>query len=160
MQIFQKTVLSPDAKQGNFMNIVEMLVSFVNQRPGLDFADYGDVSAYRKESREITADKHDFFELLSLAQRRIDNFPAKLETYLTNTDGRLTLEDGRLQYCAGQYFPTEYRPAANGVLKSFIWNSYRDEKHPDGTSVYTTGPEIRKAIKRNLSTRVGKLYFN
>ena len=140
--------------------LVENLVKFVNQRPGLDFANYGDISSYRQESREITADKHDFFELLALAQRRIANFSQVLEKELMNTSGRLTLENGKLQYITGQYFCTEYRPAANRVLVSLIWNDYRDEKNADGSSVYSNGHEIRKAIKRNLSRRVSRLYFN
>lgn len=140
--------------------LVENLVKFVNQRPGLDFANYGDISSYRQESREITADKHDFFELLALAQRRINNFSQVLEKELLNTSGRLTLENGKLQYITGQYFCTEYRPAANRVLVSLIWNDYRDEKNADGSSVYSNGHEIRKAIKRNLSRRVSRLYFN
>ena len=142
------------------MKTVEKLVRFVNQRPGLDFANYGNVSAYRAESREITNDKHDFFELLSLAQRRIENFDAKLEKELRNTSGRLTLEGENLQYITGQYFCTEYRPAANRVLVSLIWNEYRDEKNADGSKVYPDGHAIRKAIRRNLSRRVGRLYFN
>jgi len=142
------------------MKTVEKLVKFVNQRPGLDFVNYGDVSAYRAESREITNDKHDFFELLSLAQRRIEDFDAKLEKELRNTSGRLTLEGENLQYITGQYFCTEYRPAANRVLVSLIWNEYRDEKNPDGSVVYSDGHAIRKAIRRNLSRRVGRLYFN
>jgi hypothetical protein len=141
-------------------NLVEKLVKFVNQRPGLDFANYGDISAYRAESREITNDKHNFFELLSLAQRRIENFPAKLQKYLKNNSGRLTLEGENLQYITGQYFPTEYRPAANRVLVSLIWNDYRDEKAADGSNVYPDGHAIRKAIRRNLSRRVSRLYFN
>lgn len=140
--------------------LVENLVKFVNQRPGLDFANYGNISSYRAESREITADKHDFFELLAMAQRRIDNFSQVLEKELINTSGRLTLENGNLLYVTGQYFPTEYRPAANRFLASLIWNDYRDEKNADGSNVYIDGPSIRKAIKRNLSRRVSRLYFN
>jgi hypothetical protein len=142
------------------MNTVELLVKFVNQKPGLEFANYGDLSSYRAESREITADKHDFFELLAMAQRRINNFPETLESYLGKNSGRLTLENGNLQYITGQYFCTEYRPAANRVLASLIWNNYRDEKHADGSNVYADGPAIRKAIKRSLSRRVSRLYFN
>lgn len=140
--------------------LVENLVKFVNQKPGLDFANYGDIRSYRQESREITADKHDFFELLALAQRRISNFSNVLEKELVNTSGRLALENGKLQYITGQYFCTEYRPAANRVLVSLIWNDYRDEKNADGSIVYSTGHEIRKAIKCNLSRRVSRLYFN
>jgi hypothetical protein len=139
----------------------EKLVKFVNQRPGLDFSNYGDISAYRSESREITKDRQDFFELFALAARRVDNLEQQLTDYLSKTSGRLLLnKEGQLEYCTGQYFPTEYRPAANQVLRSIIWNSYRDEKDSEGKEVYSDGHQIRKAIRRNLSRRVSNNYFN
>lgn len=145
----------------NTQTTIDKLVKFVNQRPGLDFCNYGDVSAYRSESREITKDRQDFFELFALASRRVENLEQKLTEYLTNTSGRLLInKDGNLEYCTGQYFPTEYRPAANRVLRDLIWNSYRDELTETGEPVYNTGHEIRKAIRRNVSRRVAKNYFN
>ena len=54
-------------------NALETLTAFVNQRSGIEFADYGDVQAFRKEQREITNDRKDFYELLGLASRRVDN---------------------------------------------------------------------------------------
>jgi len=141
--------------------IIDKLVKFVNQRPGLDFCNYGDISAYRSESREITKDRQDFFELFTLASRRVENLEAKLTAYLTNTSDRLQINnEGQLTYCTGQYFPTEYRPAANRVLRSLIWDSYRDEKDSEGKDVYQDGNEIRKAIRRNISRRVAKNYFS
>ncbi len=145
-------------------NTIEMLISFVNQRPGLDFADYGDAKIYNAESREITKDRNDFFELLALFNLRYaGKANAILTTTLTNSDGRLTLTDGRLVYTSGQYFPTEYRPAACRVLSNLIWQSYMNEidhSSPTQSPVYKDGHEIRKAIKRNLSRRVGRNYFN
>lgn len=141
---------------------IEKLVKFVNQRPGLDFCNYGEIRAYRTEMREITNDRKDFFELLGLASRRVQNLENKLNEYLSKSSGRLTIdENGNLEYCTGQYFPVEYRPAACRVLASLIWASYLDEVE-DNTpnNVYKTGDEIRKAIRRNLSRRVGKNYFN
>lgn len=142
------------------VNAIELLVKFVNQRPGLDFCNYGDISAYRQESREITKDKHDFNELLTLALRRVDNLNAKLVDLLSNTSGRLILKGDTLEYCTGQYFPTEYRPAACRALRDLIWADYRDEKDSEGNPVYSDGHQIRKAINRNLSRRVAKNYFN
>lgn len=143
------------------MNTIEKLTKFVNQRPGLDFCNYGDSKSYNAESREITRDRNDFYELLSLFLRRYEGGANDaLTKELTNTTGRLTLKGDNLEYCTGQYFCTEYRPAANRVLVSLIWNSYRDEKNSEGEPVYKTGPEFRKAIKSNLSRRIGKLYFN
>ena len=138
----------------------QMLIKFVNQRARLEFANYGDVKTYRSESREITKDRNDFFELLSTAQMRIDNFETKLTDYLTKNNSRLSLKDGKLEYITGQYFPTEYRPAANRVLATLIWADYRDEKHDNGETVYTNGSELRKATRRRLSRRVCKFYFN
>lgn len=142
------------------MNTLSLLQRFAFQRPGLDFANYGDVKAYRAESREITRDLHDFNELMSLAASRVEGLDGKLSDYLSKSSGRLTLVGGRLEYCTGQYFPTEYRPAASRVLRDLIWADYRDEKNSEGNPVYSDGNAIRKAIKRNLSRRVGRLYFN
>jgi hypothetical protein len=141
---------------------IEKLVTFVNQRPGLDFCNYGDAKAYRSESREITADRNDFFELLGLAVSRCTDLDKQLTDFLSKTSGRLLLnKEGRLEYCTGQYFPTEYRPAANRVLRDIIWASYRDETEANSPNpVYKDGHEIRKAIKRRLSRRVAKNYFN
>ena len=143
-------------------NTIEMLTKFVNQRPGLDFANYGESKSYNAESREITKDRNDYFELLSLAFTRLGNkLDSKLKFNLENTSGRLLLKDGKLEYCTGQYFPTEYRPAASRILAQLIFNDYRDEERPNEPNpVYTDGYEIRKAIKRNLSRRVYKNYFN
>ena len=143
-------------------NTIEMLTKFVNQRPGLDFANYGESKSYNAESREITKDRNDYFELLSLAFTRLGNkLDSKLKFNLENTSGRLLLKDGKLEYCTGQYFPTEYRPAASRILAQLIFNDYRDEELPNEPNpVYTDGYEIRKAIKRNLSRRVYKNYFN
>lgn len=140
----------------------EKLVKFVNQRPGLDFCNYGDIAAYRSESREITKDRQDFFELFTLASRRVENLEQALTSYLTNTSGRILInKDGNIEYHTGQYFPTEYRPAANRVLANLIWASYRDEVETNTPNpVYSDGNEIRKAIRRNLSRRVAKNYFN
>jgi len=155
-----KTSGADHNRRTNKMNTIEKLTRFVNQRPGLDFSNYGDVSAYRSEMAEITRDRTDYFELLSFAFNRVDNLNEVLTNYLQNTSGRLTLNNDVLSYCTGQYFPTEYRPAANNVLRSIIWNSYSNELHADNTPVYADGNAIRKAIKRNVSRRIARNYFN
>lgn len=148
------------------MKTVELLTKFVNQRPGLDFANYGDVKLYRSEMNEITKDLHDYRELISLALRRYGSeLEGKLNTYLKNNSGRLTLVESEgkehLEYCTGQYFPTEYRPAANRVLANLIFADYRDEKESNSPNpIYKDGNAIRKAIKSNVSRRVMKGYFN
>ena len=143
------------------MTTIEKLTKFVNQRPGLDFSNYGDVSAYRSESAEITRDRSDYFELLSLAFSRVDNLNEVLTNYLSKSSGRLTINEvGNLDYCTGLYFPTEYRPAANSILRSIIWSSYANEIDRNNEPVYKDGHEIRRAIKRRVSRRIAKNYFN
>lgn len=146
------------------MKTINLLTQFVNQRPSLDFANYGNVKSYRQESTNITKGLHDYRELLALAVSRIDNLEEKLKFNLSNTSGRLSFNGQELNYCTGQYFPTEYRPAANRILAQLIFNDYRDEK-TDSTKggfedVYKDGNEIRKAIKRRVSRRVFNNYFN
>lgn len=144
------------------LNIVGMLCAFVNQRSGIDFNNYGDVKAFRSEQREITKDRSTFYELLERARARYgDELGAALEKELRRNSGRLTLnDDNKLEYCTGQYFPTEYRPAASRILVSLLWNHYRDEKdYKTGEPVYKDGNEIRKAISRELRSRDAKAYF-
>ena len=142
-------------------NVIELLCNFVNQRSRLEFANYGDSKSYNQESREIAKDKKDFFELLYLAQRRIENLSEVLINYLQNSSGRLTIKNGFLDYCTGQYFPTEFRPAACRVLANLIFANYRDEIESNTpNNVYKDGHEIRKAIKRNVSRRIMANYFN
>lgn len=143
------------------MNTTQKLIKFVNQRPGLEFANYGDSKSYNAESREITKDRNDFFELLAYAQSRIVDFDRKLTFNLENSSSRLTLTNGELHYVTGQYFPTEYRPAASRIVAQLIWNDLRDETEPNTPNpIYKDGHEMRKAASRNLSRRVVKNYFN
>lgn len=145
------------------VNAIAMLRDFVAKRPGFELCNYGSMKYYRRDYNECLKDRNSFYELLNLA---MDRYEARLNevltNYLSNSSDRLALENGKLRYHTGQYFPTEYRNAACRVLASLIWNSYRDEKREDGTKVYETGHEIRKAIKSNwrIRTRNTKLYFS
>ena len=150
------------------MPTMALLQKFANQKPQLDYCNYGDPKSYRQEVREITKDLHDFRELLNFAVNRVTDIEGTLKAYLLKNSGRLTLnEKGELNYITGQYFPTEYRPACNRILRDLIWASYRDEKKliqptniEPNPPVYEDGNAIRHAIKRNVSRRVAKFYFN
>lgn len=135
--------------------ITDQLINFVNQRPGLEFANYGDYKIFRKESREITNDLKDFHELLGLAFRFIgpDKLEYHLNDYLNHTGGRILLKEGKLIYHTGQYFPTEYRPAACRVIANIIWYIVR------ATDETATGNEIRAFLKRKVSRRVYNNYY-
>mgnify|MGYP003330055618 CR=1 FL=1 len=147
-------------KTANNVDFIELLCKFVNSRPCLDFNDYGDIKIYKAESREITKDRADFYELLNVARWRVDKLNDKIGQYLTASNDRLTYNNGKLQYITGQYYPTEYRPAANRVIKSILWRELMNAKNSDGTPYYETGHDIRKALRNLLSRRVSRLYFN
>jgi hypothetical protein len=142
-------------------NFLGLLVNFANKRPGLEFADYGDVTTYRRESREITADLHDFNTFLNLALMRFNHeeLSDKIGEYLQSMDGRLTYQNNKLVYITGQYFPTEYRPACTRILRGILWNDIRNEKREDGSYIYETGQQIQNLFKIYLTKRAYKNYI-
>lgn len=126
--------------------ILDLLARFIDSRPGLEFANYGDMSAYRSEQRSITRDRDQARTLLAYVRwnRSIDG-AALREAFRSAYSGRLSLgtdSKGRmcLDYCTGQYYPTEYRRAACAVLASAIWTYWWDSiGEPDGYQVVPWG---------------------
>ena len=120
--------------------ILNALRAFVVQRPGLEFGNYGDVSSYRSEMRSITKDRHQAETLLNAVAWR-DSITADnlIESAKSAYSGRLSIKDVSahyddgstyhkfsIDYCAGQYFPTEYRKAVCAVLARALWYWMRD----------------------------------
>ena len=122
--------------------VVAALRAFIGQRPGLEFGNYGDVVSYRAECRQIARDKREALELLRAVEWR-ESITAEriIDAAKGAYSGRLTIETRdngavSVDYCTGQYFPTEYRKAACAVLASALWDWTRDECMP--------APEYRK----------------
>ena len=137
-------------------DIIDALSTFIAQRPGLDFANYGDVSAYRSELRSIVKDLHHARELLQAVAHR-DSITAD-DIIAAAQGGRLTIEPTargfRIDYTTGQYFPTEYRRAVASLLSTLLWNYWRDDM------AEPTGDKIRATARRNLSRSVARRWFN
>lgn len=142
--------------------VMSAILQFINQRPGLEFANYGDVSAYQQDSRRITKDKHHAERLASYVMRR-DSITAAdiIEASKRAYAGRLTInsasdngESFDVDYCTGQYFPTEYRRAAACVLACAIWERLRED-NPG-----TDADRIRKAARRELGNTLAREFFN
>lgn len=134
--------------------ILSALRAFVRQRPGLDFANYGDVSAYRAEVRSITKDLHHAEELIRAVElRSIDG-----DAIVKSATSRLSIEPTdkgiRVDWCAGQYWPTEYRRGVAASLAYALWTYWRDECGCD------TGDKIRAEARRSLSRAVSRRFFN
>lgn len=146
----------------------DKLIKFARQRSGIDRRDYYSdlrdkegIKAFCSEYREITNDLKRFNELMIACHYCIDDLDKKIETYLKNSSGRLTInENGHIEYCTGQYFPTEYRKAAGRVLADLLWADFRDSKDHEGNPTYNTGHEIRTAIRKRFGRALCNYWFN
>lgn len=132
--------------------ICDALATWIRQRPGLEFGNYGNVSSYRSEMRGISKDKRDAETLLQAVRWRDSITGEKLlDAFKHAYSGRLSARvfhktstgeckdpkheveclDGNesrveLDYTTGQYWPTEHRKAAAAVLASALWEWQRD----------------------------------
>lgn len=127
--------------------LVDLLRAFINARPGFDPANYfGAPEAYRADARTAQQQRHDALRMLVVFECHA--FPPRsayageyLQALLDQLRrGRLNLREttpGRsaLEYCAGQYYPTEYRGAACRVLAGALWDVQRETLQREGKTV-------------------------
>ena len=141
------------------MTVAHALLTFAGNRPSLDFANYGDVRAYRSEARGITRDLHAVRELHAVARYLC----ADSEILESARGGRVEITSHsdatgsayRVAYCAGQYYPVEYRAAVARLLASAIWKAWAREigDRPD------TCTQIRRRARTELSPSVYRRFF-
>ena len=135
--------------------IIDALHQWINQRPGLEFGNYGDVSSYRSELRSITRDLQHARAMVNYVAWH-DSITAEMILDAAGS-GRLTLTaDGdkvRIDYVTGQYWPTEYRRAVCALMSSVIWAWLREN------GKYKTGDDIRKAARRELGQSIANRWF-
>jgi len=101
---------------------LRLLAAYAAKRPQLEFRDYCSDwrdtegrAAYLREAREITNDLKRVREALRYACAVNVQNQHLIEC---STGERLTLDENlRLDYCTGQYWPTEYRPAVARLLE-------------------------------------------
>ena len=111
------------------------LHKFAGRRPGLKFANYGDLRAYRAYRRAITRDLSEFRQLARFVELSGITAEGLVSAARSVFSGRLSFVEQNdkvtVFYCAGQYFPTEYRKAACAVLAAALWNYYRADIPPE-----------------------------
>lgn len=136
--------------------LIQALQSWVAQRPGLEFGNYGDWPAYRAEMRSIGKDLQHARALINYVAWH-DSITAEMILDAAKS-GRLSikLEGDKVQidYCTGQYWPTEYRPAVCRLLSSVIWYWMRGNMLDP-----VTGNDIRRQASRELSTSIARRWF-
>lgn len=153
--------------------ICTLLDAWISQRPGLDFRNYGDVRAYRAEVRSIGRDLQDARQLLRAVELSGITAEQLAEAFPRAYSGRLSLIEhkGRpaLDYCTGQYWPTEYRRAACAVLASALWDYKRDYCMPapqileNGDKRYngkSAGDWLRSSFWREFGRTIAARWFN
>ena len=119
----------------NVPRTAQVLVCYASQNPGLDYRDYAsgwnDANgrrAYFQESRQITKDWHRVCNAIRSCEHGVTDADV-IEACQRAFSGRLQMEKHgngyRVDYCTGQYWPTEYRKAVASVLESAAQIAYR-----------------------------------
>jgi hypothetical protein len=140
--------------------VLNLLEKFINARPRLDPADYGmargqtpdrkqwfqNYRAMRGDQNTIRKDGTRARKLLEKARIYPENWPALEEAFRRAFSGRLSYKDGELEYCTGQYYPTEYRAAAAAVLECYV-HEVRPKFTPPRGKIFTNAAEIKAASK-------------
>ena len=135
--------------------IIDALHQWINQRPGLEFGNYGNVSSYRAEMRSITRDLQHARAMINYVAWH-DSITAEMILDAAKS-GRLSIvvkgDTVAIDYCTGQYWCTEYRPAVCRLLSSVIWYWMR------ANDPQRSGEMIRKAASRELGTSIARRWF-
>ena len=135
--------------------LIQALRAWVAQRPGLEFGNYGDWPAYRSEVRSIGKDLQHARAMINYVAWH-DSITAEMILSAAQS-GRLSIKvEGdkvRIDYCTGQYWCTEYRPAVCRLLSSVIWYWMR------ANDPRRSGEMIRKAASRELGTSIAQRWF-
>ena len=135
--------------------IIDVLNRWIAQRPGLEFGNYGDVSAYRSEMRSIGRDLQHARAMVNYVAWH-DSITADMILDAAK-GGRLSIvvkgDTVAIDYCTGQYWPTEYRRAVCSLMSYVIWNWLRENCE------YKNGDDIRKAARRELGNSIANRFF-
>lgn len=129
-----------------------LLVRWINQRPRLEYGNYGCPKTYRSESLGIQRQRRDALAMLNSFEWHLVPVESVIEAL--SRGGRLSLSNGHLEYTTGQYWPTEYRFAVCRLLSDLLWqHSFQTYPHFDGT-------ERRNYFKKRFGLGIQKRWFN
>lgn len=143
------------------MTVLDKLGKFINEQPNLDPANYGigsreGLAAMRGDARQISKQGTRARRALKEARSYQPNAEALLSAFKSAFSGRLSYDEppGELNYCTGQYYPTEYRAAAATVLEYYC-HAVKPKFMPEEGEVFTTTAQIERA-----SQRAGSHFFD
>ena len=143
--------------------VFSALEKWINQRPGLEYGNYGAMAPYRAELRSIANDKKRAMKALDEARGLTPARPEVLRDAFRAFSGRLQwipepcnsigvstgLEPAHLEYTTGQYWPTEYRKAAASVLEAYVagWRQAHTSENPQEFT-YQTIEDVKSANRQ------------
>lgn len=158
-------------------DLLQALRVWIRQRPGLDFGNYGDITVYRAELRQILKDLHQAERLLRSVELSGISGEDLLKAFRAYS-GRMTWEQdskGRyvLRYCTGQYWPTEYRRVVCAIAAEALWDYKRHycmpmatmQKNEHGDTVetyngYSAGDWLRSTFRREYGRAIQTRWFD
>ena len=134
--------------------LLTLLREFAHGKPGIEPGNYASWRDYRNESARVTRQLNDCRRLLAEVERHPDIDTAAILRQL-NGPGRLTLRpDWTLDYCTGQYFAVEFRPAVARLCASLLWEWAREHACCD------TADKIRACMRRHLGASLASRWFS
>jgi len=96
------------------------LLDYGAQRPGLDIGNYGTWQSYRSEAASITRQWHTICEMLHAVSFYDITDDQIIDASQWAYSGRMTWTGMEWEFCAGQYWPTEYRTAVLAILHAVL----------------------------------------
>lgn len=132
-------------------SIMQAMTDFVEQRPRLEFANYGNISAYRSDSRKITQQLSDARAMMREVDINTMGVPTLCNAALGDRLDIVRRADGSwvLDFAACQYWSVEYRAAVCRVLARALWTFWRDHNQ-----------DPRKAARQYLGRGIASRWFS
>ena len=139
--------------------LLTALYAWIRQRPGLEFGNYGEITAYRQEVRSITTDLHHARQLLRSVELSSLSGHALLNAFRAFS-GRMSWKEGQLDYCTGQYWPTEYRRVVCAIAAQALWDHYREDFCTNKQPHESDGDATRRKFKQQYGRTMAARWFN
>jgi hypothetical protein len=129
------------------------LSTFVAQRSGIDYRDYGERDAYMSDYRPMLQAGKDARAMLAYVSRSHTITPAMWADAMRGTRLDYDTATGRFEYTTGQYFVTEYRAAACRLLASLFFERARDSEGR------VDRDKLRTFARRELGRGIARRWF-
>lgn len=132
--------------------LLTALYAWIRQRPGLDYGNYGEITSYRAELRGIQKDLDHARQLLRAVELSSITGEDLLKAFHAFS-GRMEWKDGHLEYCTGQYWPTEYRKVVCAIAAQALWDHKRNHCMPSPVLMHNS--ETGETVERYNGLRAG-----